>query len=190
MALDVTTARNRVKDLADVSASDTSFDTDIDNYVQTAIDNLYPFALNEVAPDTSKTFAADSRSVTLPTGVVDVRRLELYDSATSDYSPTRNFITHAGSIYLDEAVSVSTQAKIWGWGRHTISSVPAELYLVVFYWAVAQFYAALAGNKRKYNLYIANTAASADRDMKDSADYFEQKGNTLLADRTKLAGGG
>jgi len=186
MALDAATARSRVKDLLDIS--DTSLDSDIDNYVTDAVNMLYPIAMAEVAPDTTKTFASGGRDVTLPSGVDQVRRLELYDDDLSDYYPTDDYIVHAGSIWLDQATSSSTQARIWGWARHTIGTVPAELYDVVFYWAASLFYSALAGNKRKYNIYIGSAGSAADRDIKDSADYYMNHANQILADRAKLAG--
>lgn len=189
MSLTATTARNRVKDLADIASTDTSFDADIDNYVTSAVNNLYPMAMAEVAPDITKTFAADGRNVTLPSGIDQIRRLELYDSTISDYVPEPDFIVHGTEIWLDEAVSASTVARIWGWARYALTTVPAELELVVIYWATSYLYDSLAGNKRKYNTFIASTGAAGDRDMKDSADFYLQKGNQMLVDRAKLAGG-
>ena len=195
MALSITTARNRVKDFADVPSGNSSFDDDINNYVQDAAKQLYPIAMRELGPDTSASFNTDARDCSLPSGYEQVRILELYDSGMSDYYPTSDFKVHNGKIWLDNPVTESTQARIWGWGRHVVAAdaanttVPDELELVVLYWATSFFYDALAGNRRKYNIYVGSGGQAADRDMKDSSAFFMEKANQLLADRAKLAGG-
>src|SRR5687767_4945492 len=151
MALDTATARARIKDFADIPTATTTFDADIDKYVVSAVDQLAPGALNEMAPDETVELASDEANAELPADVVAVRRLELYNDTISGYQPTSDYMIHAGSVYLDQPVATATVLRIWGLKRYVLGTVPPELELVVLYWATAQFYAALAGNRRKYN---------------------------------------
>jgi hypothetical protein len=188
MALTTSTARARVKDFVDVPTATTTFDDDIDKYVLSAVDQLAPRALNEADLDETIELATDENSAGLPTDVVAIRRLELYNDAISGYQPSSDFMVHGETLYLDTPVATATTVRLWPLKRYILTTVPAELELAVLYWAVAQFYASLAGNRRKYNSYTSQ-GATADRDVKDSADFFQALGDKIFDQQVQIRSG-
>lgn len=189
MALSPATALALVRSQANIPASNTSFDSDIATYITQAVQMLWPVAGADIDADTTKTVNADNRTITLPSGTLDVERLELYSSDDSDYYPTNEFTVHnRKTIRLDSYVASGTACRIWGRGYYTITTVPPELEWVVIYWALSLLYASFAGNKRKYNIYVGAAGAAGDRDMKDSAQFFRSAGNDLLVDRVGIQG--
>lgn len=183
-----------VRSQANIPASNTTFDTDINTYVQKALSWLFPVAMADIDPDTTKYVNSDGRTIDLPTGTVDVGDLELYDTETSDYRPISEFRLHGTKIKLDSYCAPGTQARIWGLGSYAITAssgtttLPAYLDMVIVYWALSMLYASFAGNKRKYNQYVSASGAVGDRDMKDSVDFFKNMGNDLLIDRVGIKG--
>lgn len=184
--------RSKVKSLAGVSAV-TTYDTDIDSFVLDAIAQLSPRALNELVPDTSVTLAANTRNFTLPTTVVEVRGIELYDpTASADYYrpvDSSDFIQHGREIWLEDPAPdrQSHLVRIWGLGEYTVhatdptqTTLPNNLIIVVAYYALSLFYSELAGNASKYNAFIGTTGASKDHDMKDSADHYWNEADAML----------
>lgn len=187
-----TTLRSQVKYFAGIKSTDTSFDTDIDTQVQYAIKNLAPVALLEKTYDTTKTVNSDGVTIDLPTGVLQVRSggLEIYDNDLADYRVCTDWRQHGSQIRLTSAVDSGTAVRIWGLGyyKSDATDLPQELELPVVYWALSYFYVYLAGNKRKYNIYVGTTGAAADKDMKDSAAEWKAEGDSLLLDRVTLRG--
>jgi hypothetical protein len=183
-----TAARNLTKKVLNIPAATVTFDTDIDDYVTQAVQLLYPLAPIEIDADTTVVIGSDNRTASLPSGVLDVAELEIYDSDNSDYYPTNEYRIHNGKIKMDTYLLAGTRLRIWGLGAYAITTLPTYLEMVVIYWTVSIFYAALAGNKRKYNLYVGAAGAAGDRDMKDSVDFFRGQGNDLLADRIAIRG--
>lgn len=182
-----TDARNLVKKVLNIPSTNTSFDTDIDSFVTQAVQLLYPVASKDIDAATA-TVNSDDRTVNLPSGTLDVSELELYDSDNSDYYPTNEYRLHGTKIKFDTYVERGSTVRIWGIGAYSLTDLPTFLEMVVIYWAVSIFYSTLAGNKRKYNQYVSASGAAGDRDMKDSVDFFQSKGNDLLIDRVAIRG--
>lgn len=175
-----------------LNITDSTFDSDLTTYVPYAIKLLSPIALNEVAADTTKTVNSDNRTIDLPTGMRQVRSggLELYSSDVSDYRVFSDFRQHGSKIVTDYYVAAGTQSRIWGLSdyKQDASDLPIELELVIVYWTMSLFYNSLAGNKRKYNIYVGTTGSAADHDMKDSATFYMNEGNSILTDRVTVRG--
>jgi hypothetical protein len=167
-----------VKNTLNIAVS--TYDTDLTADLGFAVKDLYPIVVKDVAP-AAATLNSDNRSVDVPAGIDQVRRVEI-DGVSTD------FFVHADTIYFPEEVATTATVSVFGAARMAIADVPAELETVLIYWTVSKFYAALAGNKRKYNSYMGTQGAAADRDIKDSADYFKQLGDEYLDDRVAVRG--
>lgn len=170
-----------VKNTLNITVS--TYDTELNSDLDFAVKDLYPLACKEVAPATV-TLASDLRSFTVPSGSDIVRRVEI-----NGYS--MDYFCHGGTVYLMNTVESSDVVTAFCLGRYvvgTYADIPSELETVLIYWAVAKFYTALAGNKRKYNIYVGNVGSAADRDMKDSADYFKELGDQYLEERVGVRG--
>jgi hypothetical protein len=171
-----------VKNVLNISVA--TFDTDINTDLDFAVKDLYPIAVQDIAVATV-TLLSDYRSFTIPTGTSIVRRVEV-DGYSVD------FIVHGTKVFFTQGpVDSGSEVTCFGqgrWGFADYTDIPLELHTVLIYWAVAKFYTALAGNKRKYNIYVGTVGSAADRDMKDSADYFKELGDQYLEERTGIRG--
>lgn len=170
-----------VKNTLNITVS--TYDTELNNDLDFAVKDLYPLACKQIAPATV-TLNSDLRSFTVPAGSDIVRRVEI-----NGYS--MDFFCHGGTAYLESTVDSSDTVQAFCLGRYVTSAysdIPSELETVLIYWAVSKFYTALAGNKRKYNIYVGNVGSAADRDMKDSADYFKELGDQYLEERVGVRG--
>lgn len=172
-----------VKNVLNIASGVTTYDTEINTDLDFAVKDLYPLVVQDIAPVTA-TLLTDLRSFSMAAGTEIVRRVEI-DGYSMD------FFCHNGKVYLVSTVDSTAEITVFGqgrWGFADYTNIPLELHTVLLYWAVAKFYTALAGNKRKYNIYVGTVGSAADRDMKDSADYFKELGDQYLEERTGVRG--
>lgn len=184
-------ARTAVKDRLDIDSTVTAFDDFIDDAVDAAVNSFYPIAQKEVAAQT-KTITVDDYGEAivdlsaLSTPLTDVRTLEV--SAGAQYSDADDYHVHGVNLYIRDLDTSITSARIFGLVAYSaIADIPDHLTKAIIWYAMAEFYDFLAGNKRYYNLY--NTAGARQVDnMRDEAEYFEGKANAYLSDRATLYG--
>lgn len=186
--------RDLVKDRVDVKLTEPKYDDDIVGYIKAAVEDLYPLASREVDP-VEGTLGSDDRSFSMADGTMEVHILEI-KVGTGAWQPTPDFRHWGSKVYLDKATESGAAYRAWGLGTFHVAddvdgsetesdtTLPDYLKTTVVYWATAKFYEALAGNKRKYNSWAAAAGSAANRDVKDSAQYFLQRGNEHLDDRT------
>lgn len=185
--------RERVKDLADIKATVTTFDSDIEKYVDESVAELWPLAQDELAPVTAA-ITVDQREVTPSTGEA-VALIEFDDGGGYQVINSYDWHFHNGIVYFDEPFDTAGTVRIFPLGRYVLhatlsanTTLPTELEGVIQYWALAKFYTSLAGNKRKYSTFVGASGSAASRDMKDSAAFFRQEGNDLLGERVAPEG--
>lgn len=184
-------ARAATKALLDIATAVTTFDTQIDGFVTFAVKRLYPFAQNEVAVQTFVLVPAYGRATinlaTLGTPLVGVRQLEVGQG--TNWSEHSDYRVHANILTVDALESADSSAQIYGLAKYTLTTLDDYLELAVIYFAIADFFKYLLGNKRKYSVYMATAggARTAD-DMRDLADYYEHLANQYLNDRATLYG--
>lgn len=171
--------RERVKSRLKLKQTDTTFDQDIDEFLQSAVDRLFPFVQTEVTETVE--VAEDDWQFTLPEGVESIRML--FDDESHQYT---NFIQHNRTILLREKFAEGT-FTIMGNGKYTLDTLEDWLKLPIYWYAMAEFYLTLAGDKAKYNIYMANGARQVDN-MRDQSEYLEERANTYLQDRGVLLG--
>lgn len=179
-------ARDKVKTYLDLkNVSD--FDSDIDTFVLSGVDRLYPLAQKEVEAQvvTVTDFVNGRASInlsTLTTPLDGVRNVETGDG----YEPVDTY-HHGKTLYLLDVPSYANDVILYGLARFKLTDVAPEFQLAVVYFAAAEFYKMLSGNKRKYNLFMAS-ARSAVENMQDLVDYYEGLANQHLADRITIYG--
>lgn len=190
--MNTTTARNSVKTRLDIDASVTTFDSAIDEFVLSGVNRLFPIAQKEIDIQTKVVSVDGFGEVsldlsTLPTSATAARRVEASDSGGAFFHAPETY--HHGTILIvRELPSNSTLTlKIYGLAVYTLATVPTYLEQAVIWYAMSEFYDFLAGNKSKYNMYTQSGARSVDN-MKDEAEFYEQKANVYLNDRTTLYG--
>jgi hypothetical protein len=171
--------RERVKSRLKLKQSDTAFDQDIDEYLQSAVERLFPFIQTE-RTDTVEV-AEDEWKFTLPDGVESIRML--FDSEDHEIS---DFIQHDRTVLLRDKFDYGT-LTIYGNGKFTLETLEDWLKQPIFWFAMAEFYLTLAADKAKYNIYMANGARQVDN-MRDQSEYLEERANTYLQDRGVLLG--
>lgn len=185
-------ALTNVKNLLDIDISITTFDNNINSFVGLAVNRLFPQAQREVQAQDA-TFSAvtagraevDLSALTTPLNAVRFLELSVDGSTFTDHDDS---IQHGNILYIDN-VRGATRVRLYGLAAHTITSVPLELELAVVYYAVADFYRYLIGNKRKFNIYSQASGARAADDMRDQADYYENLAKDYLLNHSTMYGG-
>jgi hypothetical protein len=90
-------------------------------------------------------------------------------------------------LVVSELSTSVTKLRIYGVTTFTLANIPVYLEQAVLWYAMSEFYSYLAGSKSKYNIYTQSGARSVDN-MKDEADFYEDKANVYLNDRAQLYG--
>ena len=179
-------ARKAVKGYLDIEDGITTFDDAIDGFVLSGVKRLYPVAQLEVEAQTvsitSQSGRASVNLSTLSTPLMGVRNAETGDSL----EPVDTY-AHASTLYLQDVPSSTKTAILYGLARFSLGTVYEELELAVVYFATAEFYKYLLGNKRKYNAYVS-TGRNTVENVQELIDYFEGLANQHLADRVTLYG--
>lgn len=183
-------ARAAVKKRLDIASSVTTFDSDIDTFVTESVKRLYPFAQREVDPQevtgisvTGGRARVDLSTISTP---VDSVRFVEQSEGDSYWSPAEH-AQHGTLLDVQDLSSSVTKLQIYGLGKFTLANLYDYLEQAVIYYACAEFYKFLIGNKRKYNVYMSNGRAAVEN-MQDVADYYEQQANQYLSDRATLYG--
>jgi hypothetical protein len=186
------TALAQVKSRLDIDSSVTTFDAAINEFVLSAVNRLYPIAQNEVAAQT-KVAGVDGFGElivdlsTLTTPIIAARKVDASVSGGA-YFPATETAHHGTNLTVRELpANQSVTLKIHGLSMFTLATVPVFLEQAVIWYAMSEFYDYLAGNKRKYNVYAQSGARNVDN-MRDEAEFFEQKANVYLNDRTTIYG--
>lgn len=197
MSMTAATALTSVKNRLDL-VSDTAFDTVLADYISAAVGRLFPRAGAEVDPQTV-TVSPDSYGEatvvlsSLPTPITDTRQVEGMGSGA--WFPLDSKYVHNKTLRLRNVPSYCTTVRIYGLNRFTLhasdpaqTTIPQELELAVIWYAMAEFYENLTGNKRKYNIYMQTTGARGVDNMRDEAIYYEQKADAYLEEQAGLYG--
>lgn len=186
------TALTSVKYRLDITGS--TWDTQLAEFLQSAVKRLYPYVQREIAPVTvNVTVDNGETSVNLAAQSIDeVRLLEAYEGVI--WREHDDFIHHGTYLYVQGLSSAATQLKLYGRGRFTldasvtVSTVPEHLEQAVYWYAMSEFYDYLVGNKSKYSVYAQSTGARSVENMQELAEYYEQKANVYLNDRAQVHG--
>lgn len=169
-----------VKAELDIASAVTTFDTDLTAFANRSIKRLFPYVQDEIIDETI-TIGTDENTFDLPATLESIRFM--YDA---DGYRVENFIQHDREVIMDELPAEGVM-KIYGNGRFTLATLPAEYEEALIYYTCALFYSQLAGSKRKYNAYMAS-GAQAVNNMRDMAQWYEERANTYLQDRGVLLG--
>lgn len=189
--LTTATARAEVKRRLDIDSTVMDFDSAIDAFVLSGVSKLYPIAQREVEPQTVVATTDEHGEAVISlsgftTPLLGARKVE-YSGGNAWY-PVESTLHHGTSLMLrDLPTSTGLTVRIFGLTSFTLTDVPEFLQQSVFWYAMSEFYDYLAGNKRKYNIYTQGGARAVDN-MKDEAQFFEQKANVYLNDRTTIYG--
>lgn len=186
----VADARNAVKKRLDIATAITTFDSDIDQFVTESVKRLYPFAQYEFDAQVVTGLSVTGGRIkidlsTLAVPVASVRFVEASDDGNY-WSPV-DHSQHGTFLTIDDVDTSTTRLQVYGLGKFTLANLYDYLEQAVVYYACAEFYKFLIGNKRKYNVYMQNGRANVDN-MQDIADYYEQQANQYLSDRATLYG--
>lgn len=179
-----------MKSRLDIDSSDATFDSVIDEFVLYGVKRLFPIAQNEVAVQTVNLTVdsygeAQVNMATMSTPILAARKVEV--SGGYGWSETNDNYHHGTTLFIRSLSTSDTQARIYGVTTFALGTVPEHFEQAVIWYAMSEFYDFLAGDKRKYNIYNSGGARGVDN-MKEESQYYEQKANVFLNDRTTLYG--
>jgi hypothetical protein len=187
----IAAALTAVKYRLDILNTDTTFDAQLTDYINQAVNRLYPRTGVEVAAQTANltvdTYGEGTVDLSaLSTPVTDVRFVEV----TEGYAmyPADSKMVHGTILRLRDLPTSVTQVKIWGLNSFTLATVPASLELAIYWYAMSEFYENLAGNKRKFNIYMQTTGVSAMQEMRQEALFYEQKADAYVDEQAPVYG--
>jgi hypothetical protein len=181
-----------------LSITDTSFDTVLADFILAAVTRLFPRAGAEIDAQTTSVTVDSYGEVnidlsTLSTPVADVRYVE--GQGTGAWFPIDSKFVHNKKLRLRDVPNYTTSVRLLGINRFVLhatvpanTTVPEELELAVIWYAMAEFYENLTGNKRNYNIYMQTNGARGVDNMRDEAIYYEQKADTYLEEQAGLYG--
>lgn len=188
--MDTSTARAAVKSRLDIDTSITDFDTKIDEFVLSGVKRLFPIVQQEVAAATVSV-SVDSYGEgivamsTIGANVEGVKRVEA--RAGGSWFPATDFTQYSTNLYVRDLSSDVTQLRVFPLQRFTLTTITDEFDQAVIWYAMSEFYDFLAGNRRYYDIYTTGGARDVDN-MRDEAQYFEEKANAYINDRATIHG--
>lgn len=184
------TALASVKYRLDIDQADTTWDAPLNEFVLAGVKRLYPIAQSEVAVQTVNLTVdsygeAQVNMAGMTTPILAARKVEV--SSGYGWGESNDNYHHGPTLFIRSLSTSDTQARIYGVTTFALATVPEYLEQAVLWYAMAEFYDYLSGNKRKYNIYASNGARAVDN-MQEEAQFYEQKANVFLNDRVTLYG--
>lgn len=185
---DAATVRAAVK--SRLGITDNTFDSQIDGFVTAAVSRLYPRAKLEVNSqellsgnpafvyDTTQAEATiDLNALTTP--IREARQVEGYNSYS--WELITDTYHHGQYLRLRRLSSSYSKLRFYGLKPFTaITEVYDWLLQAVYWYAMAEFFDYLAGNKAKYNVYIQQNSARAVDNMRDESLYYESRADAYV----------
>jgi len=174
-----------VKNRLSIKNADTTWDTQLNDFLDAALRRLYPAAAIEVATQIVSNITVDTYGEcninlsTLVTPIKTARKVEAYDGYTwRKISATYH---HGVNLQLRGLGATERTLRIFGLTNFaTMTDVPDEFLQAVYWYTMSEFYDYLAGNKSNYNIYMQTTGARAVDNMHDESVYYDQKAEAYL----------
>ncbi len=177
----LTAAKNRL------GLTVTTWDNQLTDFFDTAVDRLYPKVQKEVAAQ-SVTPTVDSYGEatvdlsSLGTALDDVRLVEATEGF--QWYPVDEIYRHGNSLRIRGLRSEVSSIKVYGLKKYVVAAdtvdIPEVFELPVLWFMMSEFYDYLAGNKAKYNIYTQTTGARAVDNMRDESAYYEAKAEEYI----------
>ncbi len=169
-----------VKSRLDIDTAITDFDAQINQFVTDAVDRLYPTAMQDagVVPLPCTPDSVTRQSTITLTNLDGFRYIEALGSDGFPY-PVDDVYQYGNIVRLRNLSSDTSKVLVYGLKRYTLATIPPELKRAIFYYAMADFYNFLVGNKRKYNVYMSNGRAAVDN-MDEIAAGLEAKADAIV----------
>lgn len=185
-------ARTAVKNRLNITL--TTWDTQIDDFINSAVRRLYPRAKREIPSQNPSNFTIDSLgevSLSLITDFTialrEARKIEVQDS--HGWSRIDDTFHHEDVLTLRGIPQDTIQIRVFGLTNFTdIEQVYDWLLQAVIWYSMAEFYDFLAGNKKNYNAYLQSTGSRAVDNMADQSAYYDTKADRYLEEQTQNYG--
>lgn len=189
----MTTAEARTAVKARLGITVTTWDTIIDGFVISAISRLYPRAKKEAARQSITSFTVDDMGEVaftlseLATPILEARKIETYDGFA--WSRVDDTYHHQDTLVVRGITDDVTTIRIYGLINFTvITEVYDWLTQAIIWYAMAEFYDYLAGNKRNYNIYAQSSGARAVDNMADQSAYYDAKADRYIEEQNQSYG--
>lgn len=179
-----------VKNRLDIPSATTTYDSVLTDFIGAAVGRLYPRLGVEVDVQ-SKSVTVDSTGeatvdlTTLSTPVDFARLVEEYDGFSNN--EVEDTYHHGKYLRLRGLSTNTTSVKIYGIANYAaVDNVQTWALQAVYWYAMAEFYDYLTGDKKIYNVYIQNIAARGMESMQEMSAYFEQKARDFVEEQRQV----
>lgn len=196
MANEITTARSKIKTKLDIATANTDFDSMLLECIEQAVPRLAPYVQYQLAEDTSVSLAADDDSFDLPVSTSSLERLYSRVSDNEVWREIDLWRQHRNKIYLSERPSSAASLKIIAHRPFAYTDADLALLAVdypaamlpLYLFAMAEFATYIVGNKRKFNIYQQMNGVRTLDEMKDLANFYENRAVRILEDELSAEG--
>lgn len=184
-------AKNRLG----IASSDTSWDTQLTDFFDMAVDRLFPRVQKEIAAQETTPTIDDYGEATisltgLSTPLDDVRLVEATEG-NQWYSADRIF-RHSTNLRVRDLAPTVTSLRIYGLKKYVVSGaavdIPEHMEQPVLWYMMSEFFDYLGGNKSRYNIYAQSAGARTVDNMRDESDYYEAKADDYIEKYANLYG--
>lgn len=174
--------------------TNTNYDTQLSEFRDSAVRRLYPRASLEVESQELTSITVDSYGECavdiggLPTSILAARKIEAFDGYT--WRRITDTYHHGTKLRL-RGLSQGSDTKLRIYGIKAFPDVPSvydHLLQAVYWYAISEFYDLMARNKSMYNIYMQQSGARAVDNMRDEADYYDQRANEYLEEQNQAYG--
>lgn len=187
-------ARSAVKTRMSIAGDISTFDSMIDDFISSGMRRLYPRSGYEVASQELTTFQVDNLGeviiylTTLTTPLTTTRIVESYDNFA--WARVGDTYHHGGQLRLRGLTGVETKLRLYGVNPFTVvDTVYDWLTQCLIWYAMAEFYDYLAGNKKSYTIYMNVSGSRSVDNMADQSAYYDSKADRYLEEQGKTHGG-
>lgn len=193
---DAATVRSAVK--SRLGLTDSTWDSQIDGFVTSAVSRLYPRAKLEVDSQevligaAAVTYDSSQCEATidlnaLTTAIREARQVEGYNGYS--WELITDTYHHGSKLRLRRVSSSYSKLRFYGLKQFAqITDVYDWLLQAIYWYAMAEFYDMLASNKSKYNTYLQQSGARAVDNMRDESLYYESRADAYIEQQNQEYG--
>lgn len=176
---------DKVKNRLDIPLATTTFDTVLNDFIDSAKVRLFPRVALEIEAQTVTNFTATygETELDLVTDFTEDIHAAREIEGTAGYGWYRltNFHHHGSKLRIREILEGTTELKVYGLAPFSdMSDVPLHYLQPLYWYAMAEFYDYLAGNNSQYTIYTQTTGSRGVDNMQEVSAYFDSKADRFL----------
>lgn len=186
----IAAVRLSVKNRLKIKSADTSYDTVLDDFITSAVNRLCPriglesdVQTKAVTVDSYGEVSVDLTSFS--TAIDFAREVEAFDGFA--WFTVEDTFHHGKYLRLRGLTGDISTIRVYGITYYTaIDQVQAWALQAVYWYAMAEFYDNMTGDKKIYNIYAQQLAARGMESMNEMSDFFNQRADAYIEEQRQV----